>query len=206
MYLQNAREPKANTRRIELQSANQAPGDTLLVSLNAITRDDSGSREDEVRTERLDDRSRKDGGPISLLRGHGREDELRDQDGEGADGQDPLGRQAGDEPGGDEGGGGGADGDGGEADGGGEGGPVADFLLPGDEVPDEGGVGHEAEKDDDDEGEEGGGFEDGEWEDGVWGVFVLPDREGGEEDDGEDQEGDLVWRVPSCCGSLAGSG
>ena len=31
---------------------------------------------------------------------------------------------------------------------------MADFLLPGHHIPNDGAVGHEAEKDDDDEGEE----------------------------------------------------
>ena len=162
MDLHHPREPESDTRRIKLQRTDQAPRDPLLVPLDAVTRDDGRGREDEVRTERLDDGGGENGGPIRLARGHGGQDDLGDEGGEGADGQDPLGREAGDEPGGDQGGGGGAEGHGGEAEGGGEGGPVADFLLPGDEVPDEGGVGHEAEADDDDEGEEGRGLENGQ--------------------------------------------
>ena len=137
---------------------------------------------------------------------HRRHDYLRDEHGQSANGQDPLGRQARDEPCGEKGGHGGADGDGGEADGGGEGGPVAELLLPGDEVPDEGAVGHEAEEDDDDEGEEGRGAEDGEGEDGMVRELVFPEGECHEEECGGDQEGDLVRRIPSCGWSLAGMG
>ena len=54
MYFHNPSKPQPNTGRIKLQRADQAPRDPLFVSLHAITRDDSGSREDEIRTERLD--------------------------------------------------------------------------------------------------------------------------------------------------------
>ncbi len=162
MDFHNPRKAQSDTRCIKLQRTDQASRNALLVSLDAVTRDDGRGGEDEVRAQRLDDRRRERGRPIRLLRRHRRENDLRDERRQRADGQDPLRRESGDEPGGDEGGGGCADGHGGEAEGGGEGGPVADFLLPRDEVPDEGAVGHEAEEDDDDEGEEGRGAENGQ--------------------------------------------
>ena len=92
--------------------------------------------------------------PIRLLCRHRREDDWSDDCRECADRQNPLCGQTWNEPCSDESSTGSADGDGGEAVGNGEGGPVADFLLPGDHVPDDGAVGHETKKDDDDEGEE----------------------------------------------------
>ena len=175
------------------------------MSLHAIARDDRRSGEDEIRAETLDDRGVEDGEPVILLRRHGRQHDLGHQHRHRADGQDPLGRQPRHEPGGDECGGGGADGDGREAKGRGEDGPVADLLLPGDEVPDEGAVGHEAEDDDGHEGEEGARAEDGQREDGVPGEFLLPEGEGAEEGDGGDQEGDFVGRAPSGGRCLAGT-
>ena len=56
--------PNPNARRIKLQCTNQARRNILLASLNTIARNDSSSREDEVRAERLNDRSRKTSQPI----------------------------------------------------------------------------------------------------------------------------------------------
>ena len=81
---------------------------------------------------------------------------------------------------------------------------MANLLLPGDEVPDEGAVGHEAEEDDDDEWEERRSPENRQGQDGVLREFVFPDSECHEENDGGDQEGDFIRGVPSGGGSLAG--
>ena len=80
---------------------------------------------------------------------------------------------------------------------------MANLLLPRNEVPDEGAVGHEAEENDDDKWEEGRSPENGQGKDGLLSEFVLPHSECREENDGDDQKGDLVWGVPSCSGSLA---
>ena len=154
MHFHDTRESQSDARGIELQRTNQAPRDPLLVPLDAVACDDGGGREDEVGAKRLDDRGRKDGGPIGLLRWHRRYDNLGDKHRQSADRQDPLSSQSWNEPCSDKGSAGRADRNRREADGGREDGPVADLLLPGDEIPDEGAVGHEAEEDDKDEWEE----------------------------------------------------
>ena len=51
------------------------------------------------------------------------------------------------------------------------------LLLPGDQVPDERAVGHEAKEHDDNNGGERRDAEDGEGHDGVSGEAILPDVE-----------------------------
>lgn len=70
MHFHNACEPQSDACCIKLRGTNQTSGNPLLISLHTIACDDSGSGEDEVRAERLNDCGWKHSWPIGLLRRH----------------------------------------------------------------------------------------------------------------------------------------
>ena len=69
---------------------------------------------------------------------------------------------------------------------------MPDFLEPQDLVPDQGSDSHIIEEHDQEQHEEGWGFEDFEWHDGLRGVVSFPKQEAPEEDNRADQENNLI--------------
>ena len=171
--LHGACKPQTQAVPIEIQQANERGCRSLVRPPHAITRDDLRSSIHEVRTERHKYGGREDLRPIGLLIGHGSEQQVRDEDRDDSDSQNPLRRETWDQPASEDRAKHPEDAKRRPANAEVQDGPVPHLLLPGNHVPEQRAEGHEAEEGNDDEEEEGWRCPGVERHEGDFGVFVL---------------------------------
>lgn len=206
LRLDRAREAKTKAVAVQVQGTDKATRDTLVPPADAVACDNLSCDVHKVRREAGERDGREDLGPVSLLYGHGCEEQVRSDDGDDANSHDVLCGYARDEPGGEADRGYRADTKWDEVDADGNEIEVAEGLLPGDGVPHANANPHVGEERDKDERCESRRAKDVEGHDRVNGEFLLPEEEEAEHHYGKDEAGYFVGSVPTCGGCLAVQG